>query len=49
MAKNCFEFVLCALPDIGLFQEKTKTGNGGWGHGISRGIAEIECGIYRVN
>ena len=43
-----------AYNGIGLFQKKKTKGlggggaaAGGWGHGISRGIKEIACGISR--
>ena len=45
-SEKCFEFILCTFSNIGLFQEKTNRG-GGWGHGISRGIEEVEGGISK--
>ena len=48
-SEKCFEFVLCTLSNIGLFQEKHKQGVEGWGHRISRSTKEIECRFPKVS
>ena len=42
---SCFKLI--EVSGNGLFQKKSKQGEGGWGNGISRGVEEIACGISR--